>query len=87
MANQTNQKLDVYFPFDPYVLVRSKRFIEPVYREYVDHLKAADEDAEQHNSSSESDDDDDEDEEMVSSSVKSNAEKMFAYSVSPGFAH
>ena len=87
MANQANEKLDVYFPFDPYVLVRSKRFIEPIYREYVDHLKSTDnEDPEQHNSSSESEDDD-EDEEMVSSSVKSNAEKMFAYSVSPGFAH
>jgi len=86
MANQTNQKLDVYFPFDPYVLVRSKRFIEPVYREYIDHLKAADDEEPEHNSSSESDDDD-EDDEMVSSSVKSTAEKMFAYSVSPGFAH
>ncbi|XP_003740893.1 RNA polymerase I-specific transcription initiation factor RRN3 [Galendromus occidentalis] len=89
MANPGNQKLDVYFPFDPYVLLRSKRFVEPIYREYVDHLKSSvDEDPEQNNnSSSDSDGEDDEDEEMVSTSLKSAAEKMFAYSVSPGFAH
>ena len=47
--------LDSFFPFDPYLLKRSKRFIEKFYQEFQDDLE---DDVE-----SESDEDDDEDEE------------------------
>lgn len=116
--SQYSTIIESYFPFDPYVLARSRRWIEPIYRQYVDYLSGgggADEDEDD-----EMEDAEDEtgagDGAATEHGVKINAkqtvsqsplaeapamsvtsttgsvgaqtaEKLFGYSVSPGFVH
>lgn len=51
VSDGTHKILESYFPFDPYLLTRSSKYIEPNYREYDNSVEIED------NSSGEEDDD------------------------------
>ncbi|XP_022660075.1 RNA polymerase I-specific transcription initiation factor RRN3-like isoform X2 [Varroa destructor] len=121
-TSQCSTIIEGYFPFDPYVLIRSRRWIEPIYRHYVDYLSSAgdldddeDEDVEEMDDETSGGGGEDgssrsrvmkidrqtsitsaspHDASVAMSIVSANSslsgqgvEKLFAYSVSPGFIH
>ncbi|ORX37286.1 RNA polymerase I-specific transcription initiation factor RRN3 [Kockovaella imperatae] len=74
-ARQANIEagLDSYFPFDPFTLPRSKRFIEHLYRTWSEVAIDADE----------SDDDDDDDDDDVKNALTSEADSESALGTLP----
>lgn len=70
--------LDAFFPFDPYLLKRTGKWINPLYRKFEKPQEDVDVD---------DDLEDDDDEEMVCKSPKSSSTlaEMFTYGASPGF--
>lgn len=84
------QKFETYFPFDPYLLKKSMKYIEPHYREYDQSLPVDDD------SSGEEDEDEmftedtrcsaPVDMETMSSSLVDKTDLM-SYGTSPGFKH
>ena len=74
-----NNELEMYFPFDPYVLPESSRFIKPSYLEWTDSEMKVDSDSDSDNDSNDTlSDEDDEDDEMKPASFD-------MMCVSPGF--
>uniref|UniRef100_A0A131XCX7 Putative rna polymerase i specific transcription initiation factor rrn3 n=1 Tax=Hyalomma excavatum TaxID=257692 RepID=A0A131XCX7_9ACAR len=73
--------LDAFFPFDPYVLKRTGKWIEPLYRKFE---KSDDDDDDDADLDDEPEDDEDE---LMCKSPKSPSyvTEMFSYGASPGF--
>ncbi|CAH1399396.1 unnamed protein product [Nezara viridula] len=80
MSGLTKVHFDTFFPFDPYLLKKSKVYIDPIYREYCGppetQLVA--------NSSSKDEDDDD----FLDTTIEHQSTRdIFSYGTSPGFLH
>ncbi|BES97785.1 transcription initiation factor [Nesidiocoris tenuis] len=70
-------QLDSFFPFDPYLLVRTKKYVETYYREYTEPNN------DEHGKKTSNEDEDDFLEDVTGTSAPTN----FSYSSSPGFLH
>jgi RNA polymerase I-specific transcription initiation factor RRN3 len=62
-SSHFDNPLDSFFPFDPYLLNRSKVFIEKFYVQFTDILDDEDEEMDSDDDEDEEEDDDDEEEE------------------------
>uniref|UniRef100_A0A146LTP3 RNA polymerase I-specific transcription initiation factor RRN3 n=2 Tax=Lygus hesperus TaxID=30085 RepID=A0A146LTP3_LYGHE len=72
--------LDSFFPFDPYLLNRTKKYVEPHYREYTGPK-------EENVASSSKPANDDDDDFLEGHPIAESAAAHFSYSTSPGFLH
>lgn len=84
-AASTSEKiyLDTFFPFDPYVLQRSSKFIASLYREYEGPTTSEDNDIKHEFKLKLKEDEDD----FLMEQSSANSSLNFSYGTSPGFLH
>lgn len=80
ISGVSHTHLDAFFPFDPYLLKRSKLFVDPIYREYSGPV----EEKVPKETCKDEDDDDFLDSTPITPDASSTL-NMFSYSTSPGF--